>query len=129
MKKVFILSLFLISIFLIGNAEVALAQGEGCQDYECTGVVTCEGEYNGTYEECVTLCTDGFYGDIDSYWFGCSLLSLDGKHYLGEGGSMGGDIGCSVSFSGRSMTLIISGTEDECIGRNICVPCDECCEH
>jgi len=127
MKKVFVVSLLLVSIFLIGNAEVALANGD-CQDYECTYISTCDGEFDGGGKQCVELCTDGFfYGDIGAYWFDCDLLALNHKSWLGEGGSMGGDIGCSVNLSGRAMTLVISLTEVDCIERNTCVPCDDCC--
>jgi hypothetical protein len=63
MKKVFVVLLLLIGIFLINNAGVALAQpddGENCQLY-LANVTTDPDEPLGSWQECIEVCyEDGF---------------------------------------------------------------------
>jgi len=126
MKKVFVVSLLLISIFLIGNAEVALAQ---CQDYQCTGnemqyrVVT---EYFNT---CVELCTDGDPYMLYGLWFSGYLYPIDTKNFLGTANSAYGWTGCSVERKGSRIIAKLSYIQEDMGYTDIirCTPCDDCC--
>jgi len=80
MKKVFIVSLLLIGVFLIGSSGVALAQ---CQQYQCTGNTSLYGVFEDyTYDTCVALCP----GDPYFLWsenFSGYLYPIDTKNFLG----------------------------------------------
>ena len=126
MKKVLIVSLLLVSIFLIGNAEAALAQ---CQQYDCSGIGTQYGEVFDIYTDCVELCNFGDYYDLYGFWFTGYLYPLDGKHLLGTADTMGGWAGCSVELQRRSMTFTFSFIQDGngYVDTMKCTPCDGCC--
>jgi len=128
MKKVFVVLVLFISVFLIGSVAESFSSAGVCQDYWCTYITTCDGVVTGGGEECTTLCTDGFYGDIGGDWYGCDLIAINQKNLLGEGGAGGaGAIACSVNLHGRSMSLYLSLADVSCIERHNCVPCDGCC--
>jgi len=54
MKKVFVVSLLLISIFLIGNSGMAGVEMGDCQVYRST--VTSDSEMLGSWEDCIEVC-------------------------------------------------------------------------
>jgi hypothetical protein len=132
MKKVFFVSLLLVSIFLIGSSGKAFANGE-CQWYQCSGKYLCLDGESGEWEDCVEICIDEGSARIGSpYWFGCDLggISLFGsnKNFVGVGDSTEGLLGCSVSLRGRSMTVDLYEIESipPCLDQLKCVKNDEC---
>ena len=90
MKKVFVVSLLLVSIFLIGNAEFAFAYVcSHYRDYECTWTNRWYGEVQETGTDCMELCYDnGFEVSINDYAgynevHGYLYPAPDNKHLLG----------------------------------------------
>ena len=124
MKKVIFVSLLLLSVFFIGS--VAESAPSECQDYWCTYTAKCD-DGSGFYgQEPATLCSDGFQGTIGSYWYGCDIFAVSPKNLLGDGGSMAGDIACSVHINARSIAIDLSTTEEGCTEQHRCVPCIGC---
>jgi hypothetical protein len=85
MKKVLLISLLLVSIFLIGNAEMALAQCHDYQYYECYAIDMEYGEVTSTGPACLYFCYDyGFEIDVSGPCFLCQLYPATGsKNLLG----------------------------------------------
>jgi len=112
MKKEFVVSLLLVSVFLIGNAEMALAQCMGPDDYDeycCDGIVREDGEVQYTTSDvCMALCDDDpFLLEISSDYYGGHLYpATDTGHYLGTVDSYFGWGGCSVEFKRRGQVLV-----------------------
>jgi hypothetical protein len=121
-----LLMLFFLGTLVMTNNAWAPPMGD-CQDYWCTYIDICGGEVVDIDDECATLCTDGFQGNIGGGWYGCDLMAINTKNLLGEGGSSVGDAACSVNLLGKSMTLELALTDYNCITRYKCVPCDGCC--
>jgi hypothetical protein len=129
MKKVLFVSLLLVSIFLIGNAEVALAQCDYYQDYTCTVTRMHNGEVDSIFPDVVQLCYEGF--DVylyDLFCFECYLYPINQKNLLGTADTLWGWAGCSVEFSGRSITAKVTYVEEDAGNVSIlkCKPCDNC---
>ncbi len=132
MKKVFVVLLLLVSVFLIGNSKVALAVADdgGCQLYQCTGKYSC-GEGIEEWEECVELCLygDGF-AEIGGLGWGCGIggrsLFSSNKNFVGLGGSSWSQyLGCSVDLRGNSMTVDLYD-ESNCMVQLRCVKSESC---
>jgi len=114
MKKVFIVSLLLVSIFLISNAEVASAQCMDYHSYECTIAQTQYGEITNTFNTCVGLCYDDGFEVVAYGWFTAYLYpATDNRHLLGTANSANGWAGCSVEFKGRSLIGKLSYIQDD----------------
>jgi hypothetical protein len=137
MKKVFFVSLLLVSIFLIGNAELASA---GCctnyQDYYCTGITSEDGYIDDTWEDCAELCyDDGFEVYINDFagwdeYYGYLYPAPDNKHLLGTFYDYTyGWGGLSVEFKGRSMIVNFTWiqNDDGYVAKAKCTPCNDCC--
>ena len=142
MKKVYVVLLLLVSVFLIGNAKVASAvtSADECDSYQCTGKFACEGPGKelineaGTQirEECVVLCIDegkaslsfdGAYCDLG----GRSLFGSN-RNFVGScgiGSMMDGDLGCAVDLRGISMTVDLYF--EDCMSQLRCVKSAESC--
>ena len=134
MKKVFVVSLLLVSAFLICSSGKALARCLDYQEYECSVTGYQDGEVDFIDTDCLELCfDDGFEVDINSSegGFTCYLYPATGSKYLlGTADTIGsGWGGCSVERRGRSikikLTLIQQGIGQEVILN--CKPCDGCC--
>ena len=130
MKKVFVVSLLLMSIFLIVNAEMVLAQE--CTTYLCNGKHLCLDGESGGWEDCVEICIDEGYAEIEGYCWGCDLggrsLFSSNKNFVGIGGSCGPDLRCSVELRGRAMTVDFYevGSNPPCMDQLRCVKNNEC---
>ena len=128
MKKVFVFSLLLVSIFLIGNAGVALAQD--CQDYSCTGKVTEYGEVWSILDTEVEFCIDGFEAWLNAYWVYDSYLypAPGAKVFLGTADTYWDWAGLSVEFKGRTMNVNFSYVDydDGFVTTLNCKPCNDC---
>jgi hypothetical protein len=134
MKKIFFVSLILVSAFLIGSSGVAWAPCMNYQQYQCTGTAYQYGEVDETYGTCVGLCLDYLsYADYDylwGEWFNCYLYpATDNKHLLGTADTMYEWAGCSVELRGRSLTAKLSYIEEDegYIDVIKCTPCNDCC--
>jgi hypothetical protein len=108
MKKTFVVSLILVSIFLIGSSEIASTKE--CKTYLCTGKYLCIGGESGTWsEECVSICIDEGFALAGGEWWGCDLggrsLFSNNKNFVGVGYSTEGYLGCSIILRGRSVTI------------------------
>ena len=136
MKKVFLVSLLLAGIFLIGSLGTALAQCMDYQDYYCDGLVFLGGIYNDTWDDCIELCyDDGFevgFNDYagDNYIYGYLYPATDNKNLLGTFY----DVeyywgGASIESNGRSRILKLSYTQDGSgwVVTFNCTPCNGCC--
>ena len=128
MKKVLLISLLLVSIFIIGSSGEALAQ---CQDYQCTVTLFQDGEVEEVGSTQVELCP--FYISyptyLTGYWFTCYLYPTTGsKHLLGTAATMADWAGCSVEFKGRSLTAQLTYIQEDLGYANTfkCTPCDGC---
>jgi hypothetical protein len=136
MKKVFVVSLLLVSIFLIDSSGEAFLT-DGCQEYQCS---TIEGQHGEVYyygEACVELCPDYpaypnvLSGFLSGDWIDCYLYPATGlKYLLGTADTNYGWGGCSVEKRGRSMTAKITYIQEGEGYVDIikCTPCDDCCE-
>jgi len=132
MKKVFVVSLLLVSIFLIGNAGVASAQCTNYQDYECNYTVYQYGQISAIGFDCIELCfDDGFEVYATDYdWFEGWLYPATGsKNLLGAAYTGEGWAGFSMDFKGRSMTYRFSFIQGDAGYTETakCKPCDDCC--
>ena len=135
MKKVFVGSLLLVSVFLIGNAELASAQCMNYQDHECTYIAFCEGElvYLGD-NWCIELCyDDGFevYATDYDFFEGWLYPASDNKHLLGTAYvyyNFPGWSGLSIEFKGRSLISNFSFIQNDygCTEIDECKPSNNC---
>jgi hypothetical protein len=130
MRKVFFISLILMSVFLCTSA-VVLAGPSVCQDYECAVIGTQYGVVDYIDTECVELCNDGgFETHLDGFCFGCFLYpSTDERHLLGTADTCSGWAGCSVEFRGTSITTKLTLIQDNAgsVLKFDCKPCNDCC--
>jgi len=131
MKKVFIVSLLLVIVFLIGNAEMALAEnGGGCHWYRCTGKYSCGSGIESEWVECVGLCIYEVYAELYSDWFECDLggrsLFSSNKNFVGIGSGYVGDLGCAVDLRGNSMTADLYEDDHDCMDQLRCVVDESC---
>jgi hypothetical protein len=112
MKKIFVISLLLVSAFIIGSSEMAAAQCQDYQDYECTYTVYQYGQTDYIdFDYCIRLCfDDGFEVYATDYdWFDGWLYPATGsKNLLGTAHTGEGWAGFSMDFKGRSMTYRFS---------------------
>jgi hypothetical protein len=132
MKKVFVVLLILVSIFLIGNAGKALARCLDYQDYECTVTGYQYGEVDFTDTDCVELCyDDGFEVYINTpFFYGYLYPATGSKNLLGTCYDYEYDwTGCSVESRGRSIIVKLSyiQEDDGYVVIYKCTPCDGCC--
>ena len=132
MKKVFFVSLLLVSIFLIGNAEFAAAQCSDYQDYQCTGTVTQYGEIVEIFNDCVELCyfDDGVVGIYKEFGSGYLYPVTGSKNLLGTYYDYTYYwTGCSVEFKGKSIISKFAYIEDDSgyVVTDKCKPCNDCC--
>jgi len=135
MKKVFIVSLLLISIFLIGSTEMAFAQWTL---YCCDGMVREDGEVQyTTSDSCMGLYDDGSFevgidmlGSVIDTYGGTLYPAPDSKHLLGtiEGIAFGWG-GCSVEFKGVQALVKITWVQDDngWVTTYTCTPSNNCC--
>ena len=132
MKKVFVVLLLLISAFLIGNAEKALAQGEECQGYLCNAMVACGEGVEDSWTECVGICLyGGGYAEMGGDCWGCDLggINLLGSHksFAGACGSCWSEyMGSAVNLYGNSMTVDLYDEEYDCMYTFRCVKNETC---
>ena len=112
MKKVFVISLILVSIFFISNAEALLLSSE-CKCYQCT-VKYSVGQvisWNDTDNVQMCISEDGTARTTGSNlpWYcdlGGKMLFSDKKDFVGLGYAQWSQSqGCSVELRGRSMTI------------------------
>ena len=112
MKKVFVISLILVSIFLISNAEAGSVTSE-CKCYQCAVKYSVGQVISWEDTDNVQMCIseDGYAGTTGSNlpWYcdlgGRSLFSSK-KDFLGLGYAQWSQgQGCSVQLRGRSMTI------------------------
>ena len=115
MRRVILVSLLLVSLFLIGNAEMALAQCMDYRSYECTHTEKQYGEITYMGTECVGLCYDDeFQVDVYGSCFECYLYpATDLKYLLGTADTCAGWSGCSVEFKGRSIIVNVTNVQDD----------------
>jgi hypothetical protein len=68
MKKVFVVSLLLVCVFLIGSTEMALAQEENCKLYLATVTVDPDTPLPGpnTWQECFLVCYEDGVALVDT---------------------------------------------------------------
>ena len=136
MKKVFLVSLLLGNILLIGSSGTALAQCMDYQDYYCTFVAEQYGEVANMDADCITLCYDDWFevgiDDAGGYneSYGYLYPAPDNKHLLGTCYDyFYGWGGGAVGFKGVSMiltnSLIQDGTGLSAVVK--CTPCNGCC--
>ena len=117
---------FLGTLFMTSNVFA-----NACIDrkqYTCTAVETCGGEITDSWEMCTSLCIQNDeYAYLDAApYFHCNLGFVNSKELLGSGASII-EGGCSVNFKGRSMTVDMVDTTENCIVHSNCTPCDGCC--
>jgi hypothetical protein len=112
MKKVLLVSLLLVSIFLISSSvATATPVCTNYQDYICNWNDTLYGEKYAAGTDCLKLCFDNeFEVDINDYagvdeFYGYLYPAQDSKHLLGTAYDFvyHSWAGCSVEFRGRSM--------------------------
>jgi len=130
LKKIFVVSLLLMGIFLIGNAKVALAADGGCQLYQCVGKYSCGEGIESEWDECVDLCIEDGHAGAEGSWWGCTLggksLFSSNKNFVGSGGSTQGNLGCSITLRGKkSMTVDLFDGEG-CMEQLRCVVSESC---
>ena len=132
MKKVFFISLLLISVFLIGSSGVASAQCMDYQDYECQYTVYQYGYIDGGVDyDCIEVCfDDGFEVYATDYgFFETWLYPAPGKkNLLGVADTGAGWAGFSMEFNGRSMTYKFSFIQDDdgYTEKGTCIPSNNC---
>jgi hypothetical protein len=128
MKKIIVVSLLLVSAFIIGSSGKALAQ---CQDYSCSGIEKESGEVTDIYSTCLSMCSDEFEVNVYGGWFECYLYPSTGStNLLGTADTCcDGWAGCSVEFRGRSLRAKLSYIQEneEYTDTLKCKPCDNCC--
>jgi len=90
MKKLFVVSLLLISIFLIGNAEVTSADEENCKLYLATITIADDEGIVDSWKDCIEVCfyPDGWadawvFCDMDYLGFAMEDLGSDFKNLVG----------------------------------------------
>ena len=108
MKKLILISLLLISIFLIGSVDV-FANGS-CTYYTCDGRYKCGEEILDEFTECVDIHVYGDgYAELYGYWYYCELggtgLGSSNKNFIGTCESWLGDLGANVQLRGNSMVI------------------------
>jgi hypothetical protein len=82
MKNIFVVALFLISIFLIGNAE-AVAENGDCREFLVN--ITTAPDYalpTGSWQECVAICPEGD-GFVTAHTW-CGEYQDDTLHLISE---------------------------------------------
>jgi hypothetical protein len=134
MKKVFFISLLLVSIFLISNAAIAVLPADGgCHYYLCNGTHLCSDGLSIKWtEECVEICTDEGRAGAEGEWWECNLggrsLFASNKNFTGFGVSSEGTLGCSITLRGRSMTVDLYefDANPTCMDQLRCVESAEC---
>ena len=132
MKKVFLVCLLLVGIFLIGSSGKALAACMDYRSYECTHTETQYGKITYMGTECVGLCyDDGFEVDVYGNCFVCYLYpATDSKYLLGTANTCAGWSGCSVEFKGRSIIVKATNVQDDDGYEHLykCTPTNVVCE-
>src|SRR4030042_1307632 len=124
MKKALLVSLLLVSIFLIGSVKEAGANG--CTFYSCTGKYSCGEDIIEEWTECVDI----HYGDghaalySGDEWFYCELgginLGSSNKNFVGGCDSEYGLLGAAVNLRGRSMIIDFYEVENGCFDQLRC---------
>jgi hypothetical protein len=134
MKKVIVVSLLLIGIFLIGSSGKAWATFicVNPEEYQCNFTQYVYGEVNFQGPFCANLCLN-YPSSPDSLYvesLACDLYPSTGSKYL-LGTCNTYSIGCSVELNGRSLTARFTGIEDNegYVGILKCKPCNDCCAH
>jgi hypothetical protein len=119
MKKVFVVSLILVSIFLIGSSEMALAfdGDDNCQVYTATITVDPPGSLPGpdSWQECIYICyedgfaeaeTCGFYGP-DTLELTLEDFGIDAKNLVGFSTEFSEfDKSCHVKLRGGGLRIL-----------------------
>jgi hypothetical protein len=113
MKKTFLISLLLVSIFLIGSSEMALAQiPAGCKLYLAD--VTTDPDI-GSWQECIAVCYEDGFADAftcsDENGYGKDSLSLtledfgvDSKNLVGFSHKY--DKACHAKLRGGGLRIL-----------------------
>jgi hypothetical protein len=136
MKKALLISLLLVSIFLIGSSvATAFPVCTNYQDYSCTYTGYQYGEIYGTGPDCVELCyDDGFEVDTYSFmygnWFYGYLYPATGsKNLLGTADTTTEWAGISAELRGKSMTMKFAFIQDGSgyVLIEKCKQCNNCC--
>jgi len=103
-----VVSLLLISIFLIGNAEVTSADEENCKLYLATVTIADDEGIVDSWEDCIEVCiySDGWaeamtYCDKDYLIFALEDLGSDFKNLVGA--SIVYDKACHASLRGKNL--------------------------
>lgn len=130
MKKVFLISLLLVIVFLIGSSGVALASCDYLQDYRCTVTKMQYGVTVSIFSDCMQLCYVGPNVYLyDPFCVYCYLYPVTGdKYLLGNATTLWGLAGCYVELKGRSLTARLTFIEENQGYVDIikCTPCDGC---
>src|SRR4030042_3070681 len=131
MKKVFLVSLLLLGVFLISSSGVALAQCMDWQEYQCSVIGTQYGEVDFIDTDCLALCFDDVF-EVDIYspfFYGYLYPATGSKNLLGTAYDYEfGWTGCSVERRGRSIISKVSyiPEDDGYVVIHKCTPCDGC---
>ena len=121
MRKVILVLLLLVGIFLIGTVDV-YAQ---CTYYTCTGMWGCEDGIEGQWTECVDIHVYGDgYSELYSDWFYCELggtdLGSSNKSFVGTCASSEGLLGATINLRGNSMLINFYEHEYGCFDQLKC---------
>jgi len=121
MKKVFFISLLLISVFLVGSVEVFA----DCTYYSCSGRYSCGEGVLDQWTDCVDIHIDSdSHSRLYGYWFYCELggtsLLSSKKNFVGHCDSEYGDLGATVDLRGRSMQIKFYEDESGCFDELRC---------
>jgi hypothetical protein len=129
MKKVFVVPLLLVGIFLIGNAEAVFLGN--CPCYQCNLKTLCPNGDSLEFPESVRLCMDEGSATIEGQCLGCFLggksLFSSNKNFIGSGSSCWGhNSGCSAILRGRLMTIDLYDefgcmTQLRCVQGGVCI--------
>jgi hypothetical protein len=134
MKKIVFIALLFSSVFLIGSVAAGVDGVDGhCQDYLCTGTVTCDGQIVEIYEEaeCATVCYEDYTALLLGPDLGCTLGLINNKNMVGACDSDMGLLGCSAQLHGRILEINFYLVEDpmyDCVIEAKCTPCTNCCD-
>ena len=132
MKKILVMALLLSSILLTSGISAAVDGLDGnCQDYLCTGTVTCNGQVVEFGEAgCGTLCIEDYTALLMSPDFGCTLGLITPKQMVGPCDSIYDWLSCYAELHGRTLetNCYLEDDMNACIIKATCTPCSDCCD-
>jgi hypothetical protein len=125
-----LLTVAVFGVFFMGTEGIAQINNMACQQYQCDGIGTMEGEVIAAEPTCVELCQDDFYSVLYGGWFDCYLYpATDPRHRLGTAYTYMGWAGCSMERKGVSIIANVSYIQDGFgyVELFKCTPCNNCC--